>query len=259
MRAWNAWLGGMTVALAYAGMLGVGLAGCGTTNSDPGTTTGGTSGGGGTPSTGGRPRGTDTLEGTWDYWVSTESGITSGTIEIAPDRFRLAVDVDEAEFQYWDDAGTLGAVYNETGDGAILSVTRTAAAFDTGALALALGGTWEFRQASEPAQCWITLQQDTFSWSCEGVSGTDLLPCPTTDLVGTRTRALASMFGDLGGEWLVDEPSTGQSCTITFEGATFTADCTAAPNFGGSVTIGFSGNTASGTVSPGGEISALRR
>ncbi len=264
MQAGNGWTRRVAVALIHVAALSCAVAGCGNTNTDPQSSTGGTPGAGGTgtgatSNTGGSPTGTDTLAGTWDYWVSTDSGLTSGTIEIAPDRFRFTVDVEESEFRYWDDAGTLGAVYNDSSDGSILDVTRTVAPLNTGALALSLGGSWIFSETFGTAQCAITLQQETFTWTCDGVGGTYWSPSPSTDLVGTRTRPLESMFGDLGGEWLVSEPSPGPSCTITFEGATFTADCTAAPNLSGSVTIGFSGNTASGTVTPSGEISALRQ
>lgn len=242
------WLGEIAAVVLLAGAVGCDEGG--------GAVAGGGTGGSGIAGTGGGPGATSgSLAGVWEFWVTNGHGISSGSVELATDRFVLTV--DDATFDFWEEPSAMGASYQDWTDSSMLTVSRTGAAIETGILPLPLGGTWDFADVVAEGSCRFSLTAEAFTATCADVDPPHWLPDLNTALRGTRVRPLASRFGDLGGEWRIEDLGAGESCTLTFEGSTFTADCSAS-TWGGGVTLTFEGDVGSGTVRPSGELSAHR-
>jgi hypothetical protein len=130
-----------------------------------------------------------------------------------------------------------------------------------GALPIDLSGSWKVAPADgqDAFGCVTALSPPQVSAQCQQVGSLPpYLPNPRlASATGSRTTQLASIFGDLGGEWALSS-SGGGTCTVRFEGSTFTSDCANAGTLGGQLQVSFNGNTASGSSSKGLEFSAQR-
>jgi len=166
--------------------------------------------------------------------------------------------------------GTLSAAYKTSSGTRVLTVQNTPASVNSGSFPLALGGHWTL--ASNHETCTLDVAAGTVKGKCNGrpneynVAADDwpyVIPSPENGLnyVFTRTSALASQFGDFGGQWTAkSDTGSGQGCAFKVEGNTFTSTCMASNDFNGTLhlTIG-SDCVASGTTPSGLEVSGRRR
>jgi hypothetical protein len=132
-----------------------------------------------------------------------------------------------------------------------------------GIIPLDVGGAWTFSSPDGSQQCVAGLSAAQVQGSCNS----DLFnwpypvpaPQPGVAYMAVRTQQLVSVFGDLGGTWQATDGTGGAgSCTVTFQGSTFSASCSG--SFTGTVQLTFNGtNLASGTASNGLELSAHKQ
>jgi hypothetical protein len=139
------------------------------------------------------------------------------------------------------------------------AATRADGPGNAGIIPLPIFGDWDAHAANTPG-CTISAKPDLATASCTKVGA---LPdwmerTGVATLQATRTRALASEFGDLGGEWTFTT-AVGASCSIRVEGSTISADCTNAGSATGNGSIVFEGDSAHGSTSAGIEFTAQRR
>jgi hypothetical protein len=265
-----------TVALA----LGVTLVGCGNESepkngasetggsSSGGSATGGSSSGGsasggsasGGSASGGSASGGSTgcsatsLVGTWEI---IEAGATSPTGVITVGESALDVQFENAHLSYKNEGGVLSVSWDGPRTVGAQPVTATHApqALNTGALGLALGGSWTFDANDGSGEsCSATVSATTFMAECNGVVPPSQLPRADGTVAGMRAEARASIFGDLGGVWNVKTPNG--NCIVAFVDNHFTVDCEADPTLGGTAEMTFCDNLASGSTSDGVEFSA---
>jgi len=161
--------------------------------------------------------------------------------------------------------------YNEFPTTRLISVQNTPAAANTGSFPVVIGGHWVLQSNRET--CTLDVAADKVTGNCT-VNGSDydvggddwpwdVLPSPENGLHYTvlRTDALASQFGDFGGNWTARSDSgSPQNCKIKLESNTATTSCNANNNFNGDLhlTIG-TDCVASGVTPSGSEVSARRR
>jgi hypothetical protein len=155
-----------------------------------------------------------------------------------------------------------------------ISAQNTPAPLNVGSIPLALGGAWVFTSMHEQctAQAMAGLMSvrclsDQFAYNVgEDNMGSINWPRGFPLAVNgrtysaTRSATSASSFGDLGGTWLAQsDVATGRSCTVTVNGPTLTADCTA-DKFKGMTEVTIGDNCiATGVNNTGYEISGRRR
>jgi hypothetical protein len=195
------------------------------------------------------------LDGTWDVVITNPKtgGEASGSITISPSLF--AMSFEKFELNGALNAGVPDITYNTDGETKKLGATLSQVAFDTGALSYPIGGDWVLKGESQEG-CTANIKIPTMSLEC------DRTPSPLrSGIDGTssaqRVSTLPSSFGELGGKWNVLVPDA--TCEATFEGSTFTAKCSEAGREKGTLTMTFSGDTASGSITDAVEISAKRR
>jgi len=129
---------------------------------------------------------------------------------------------------------------------------------DLGILPLPLAGVLHFSDTSSGEGCDSDLRAGSFTMSCTAnARGAGDLHFSNTDASATRSEALPSVFGDLGGRWSYQNGSA--SCSVTFENNTITADCTDAGDFTGAATVTVDGDRISGSTDAGIEFTAQRR
>lgn len=195
------------------------------------------------------------LTGVWDL-VVTGDGVATDTIEISEDLLRVTTSRRELVLVRTSDG------YDGTYEGGFVRATpRDGADLDLGALPLPVGGDFRLEDISSALDwCDYTLTASSFSGDCtEGVYDPPDLP----DLGGAvvtavRLKALASVFGDLGGEWEV-ETGEGARCKVLLDGASLELSCQDARAYSGSVRMVFSRDSLSGSTDRGIEFAAQRR
>jgi hypothetical protein len=143
--------------------------------------------------------------------------------------------------------------------GVQFAATRTDGPGSAGIIPLPLFGNWDAHAPNTPG-CTISAKPDLATASCTKVSA---LPdwmerSGSATLQATRTTALASEFGDFGGQWTFTT-GTGASCEIRFEGSTISATCTNAGTATGNASFTLDGDTGHGSTSAGIEFTAQRR
>lgn len=201
------------------------------------------------------------LAGTWDVtssFTGNPSSTRAGTLTIGKDEFVASWPRRSLAFHRTGDTMTL--TWTTEVDTRNLTVKRSAAALDLGALPLDLGGSWTFTDPTNgPGSCNATAGGTSFSGACNGLNVYWPQPDMNSSANGTRTEARTSIFGDLGGVWSLTTAS-GAKCDATFEGSVATLSCAGTSSvLHGSITITFGDGVASGTTSRGVEFAAHRR
>lgn len=203
--------------------------------------------------------------GSWDL-VATESGRSqgTGTLVISSDTFDLTIGDVRMKYTANGTTGTLTWQPHASAATESITVERTSAAFDTGALPLDLGGTWKVTQATSPgSQCSGTIGALSTA-QCSNVQ----LPQPFQDprdgeiYSGKRTSTASSIFGDLGGEWTFRGSSASDGCQATFNGSQVLLNCDGAMGqLKGGATITFAADqkSLSGTTTMGIELAGQKR
>jgi hypothetical protein len=230
----------------------------------------GGSGGGGDPgNTGLAPQscGSDTasnIQGTWDLVASRSGSAQSGaTLVIDANTFSIGAEGSSLEFSVnggalqlmWRDH--FGEVSTVPPRSVPISAAHTSAPFDVGVFPLALGGQWNFASTSDSESCVASLSAAAFNAACTEVHGT---PFGTVDgtVVGQRTQTMASVFGDLGGQWHLTS-NKGGVADVTFAGNSFSAIVQGQSNVAGAVSVRICDAKVSGITSRGIEFSGIRR
>jgi hypothetical protein len=204
------------------------------------------------------------VTGIWDLVATSPGGnVTNGVLSIA--RNALTVSVGNGDLDYAGSTNTVTWTMDTTTSH--LDVQRTPAPLDPGILAIDVGGTSTFSTAGAPGgvTCSASLSPTSWTGSCSPgyvanwPAGAVPFPQYGVTYVATRTQALASVFGDMGGTWTARGNGPGQ-CTVTFEGSSFSASCANEEPWSASIQLTFSGtDTASGMTSDGIELAAHKR
>jgi hypothetical protein len=223
------------------------------------------------------------LSGTWDI-IATRLGYAPGlgVMVIGPGTFSITImnprgaDLSpRGHFDYSASAKQLTFQQGTSRTQTISAQNTTPAPLNLGSIPLALGGAWTF--ASMHEQCTAQAMAGLMSVRClsdqlaynvgEDDVGSLIWPRGFPLAVNgrtysaTRSAASGSSFGDLGGTWLAQQSDvvTGRSCTVTVNGPTLTANCTA-DKFKGTTQITIGDNCiATGVNSTGYELSGRRR
>lgn len=260
------------------------VAGCGGTSADAGAGgtlgTGGVTGWGGgagsVPDTGaaGRSSCDKDLSGTWDLFASSlGTGIVRGTLVVSKDGFSLTTSSAQLTYDAQGPSATWKqSDYYYSPTTRLISVQNTPAAANTGSFPVVIGGHWVLQSNRET--CTLDVAADKITGNCtvngsddSNVGGDDwpwdVLPSPENGLHYTvsRTDALASQFGDFGGNWTARSDSgSPQNCKIKLESNTATTSCNANNNFNGDLHLTIGTDCVASGVTPSGlEVSARRR
>jgi hypothetical protein len=209
---------------------------------------GGTGGGSSATTTG-------DLSGTWDVIVTESSGrAKSNTVAVTPALLQLEQpQVSTALFTDQD-------IAIDYKGNAIRGVRNAPTSANLGIFPLPLSGAIHFSgTTANAAGCDFSLDPTAFSFVCTGYIKRDYdLPSFTgAQAQGTHSATGASVFGDLGGTWLVSSGTA--NCQAVLAGSTITIACSNAGPYTGQVTLNVNGNLISGSTSGGLEFTAQRR
>lgn len=205
--------------------------------------------------------GAATLEGTWEL-SGTRYGTnkTTGLISLTAKHLSIQTDGGGVIATLQAD-GTFAVDVNHSYGSEPLRASRTGTgAFNLGPVPLDLSGSWQITDspAAEGNGCTASLQDGSFEATCLDSQRFRWMPdFSNGSMTCQRTSALASQFGDFGGEWSC-ALSRGGICEFRFEGPTITSSCTNARRMNGTMTVTFNGDLASGLTSTGFEFSAKR-
>ncbi|MBI3200546.1 MAG: hypothetical protein HYZ29_03315 [Myxococcales bacterium] len=223
---------------------------------------GGSQSGGGTG-----PGGSSSLGGTWDV-VGTRLNAKPLAGKLVVDADHLAVVIGSDSFSAMRDKDRFVVAAGFGGTARALTITPSATSVSNpgdppvslGAIPFDVSGSWFVAGASDSTNfCSWSLGASKAVAECGSVG---FLPTwigrpSNASANAQRKSSLASIFGDLGGEWHV-ALSTGGTCTARFEGSKISASCSGAGEFDGSFELLFDGDVASGSTDRGLELSAKR-
>jgi hypothetical protein len=208
------------------------------------------------------------LSGTWDLLAMRPGASAGGAVLV----------IGASGFSYTGSGGQLEylvgttrkAIWNTGGQQIPINVTNQPADFKTGDLPFGLGGSWSFATSSQ--KCAMDVSPGLVSAQCRsddpgdpnvgGWTWPSSIPRLRTDrtYVMSRTVALASVFGDLGGNWNARATPSSSLCSATLEGNKITVNCSTDDNFNGLTQLTVGANCiASGTASGGYQIAGRRR
>ncbi len=228
---------------------------------------GGSSGGAGTPGTGG-----NSLAGTWDLTTTPmDSSPVTTTVTIGQD----SLSITSADFTLTAIrtgnalAFTDNAPPGDPGNASVLNATQTGSAFDAGIVPFDLGGSWTMQAGPTGGSPTVTCTLDVAAAEIDGACQ-QLAPVgPWFSFTTAKGSAAASSFGDLGGTWTNTWTWPGASggafpCTLGFAGNSVTTCAASGMNGDGSplagITFTYDGaNTVSGAAQGWAEFSATRR
>jgi hypothetical protein len=242
-----------TRALAFLALIPIALVSC------SGATTSGSSGG---ASGSGGPLGAPgSLAGTWDFSGSTTNGKpTSGVLDVDADTFHITIDRTDLMMKATGNQAVL--TYTDGSNAPVINTAHASSAMSLGAIPLAFaGGQWTFTGDATSRGANVTTTVSSSAVTAQG-SNVDGHPQGLPDLNGSftagRTSQLDSIFGDLGGEWVltasdttIDAKFSGSTVAITVSGRSATKP--------GSLTVTVGDGIVSGTTTDGFEFSARRR
>lgn len=128
-----------------------------------------------------------------------------------------------------------------------------------GVIPYALSGIWHLSNNPDTGHsCESKLTPTTLEAHCNEVFPPAWIGTLTDGrLEGTKTLELASVFGQLGGEWQLVFSRAG-ACVARFEHTTMGISCTGTGRLDGTSSLTFNGDTASGYTARGVEFSAIR-
>jgi hypothetical protein len=197
------------------------------------------------------------LIGTWDL-LATESNAApqSGTLQLSPTKMIVSITGNVLAYET-DGANAMTLTWTTPRESHAITTQRTAAPLDLGIVPLSLGGDWSFSEQGSTNTCSGSAHDGTIGAECVGSFGNLPVPSIAGKLTATRTSALASSFGALGGVWSINTAS-GTQCEARFSGNELTNTCSNGALRGG-LTLTFAAGVASGTTSGGIELSARRR
>lgn len=190
----------------------------------------------------------ETITGVWDLMggagLPTKGvlSIDATSLTVSMDRYTFTMHVEDTK-----------ATINWQSNSGLTTITgsRIPANLNTGAFPLALGGDWMLSSAGSSGSCVSSLRNGLVDGNCSGVGSTPVLSLNNHATL-TRTAALDSRFGDLGGEWTLLAAS--KRCGVTISGSTIRATCGANDGF----TLNFADNLVSGRLDSGTELAARR-
>jgi hypothetical protein len=209
------------------------------------------------------------LSGTWDL-LAARPGEPSNAAVLVLGANGFSYTGSGRQLEYLVGPVTRKAVWNAFSEHIPIAVKNTPATFATGALPVALGGSWLF--SSEGQECAMTVSPTVVSAQCQrgdpfdpyigGGSWPSSIPPLRTDrvYVVARMQPLSSVFGDLGGRWFARADPSSSNCAVTVEGNRITATCVTGDAFDGrtELTVG-ADCLASGTATGGWQIAGRRR
>jgi hypothetical protein len=207
------------------------------------------------------------LSGTWEI-IGSRVGDNPRSALVAISSRSLLVSGWEGTFQAVAHGNAFDVAFNRTYPGGFgftssglrfgFTATRTDGPGNAGIIPLPLFGEWDAHAQNSPG-CTISARPDLATASCTraGELPVWMQRAGAATLQATRTSALASEFGDFGGEWTFTT-ALGASCSIRVEGSTISAECTNAGSATGSGSLVFEGDSAHGSTSAGIEFTAQR-
>jgi hypothetical protein len=203
------------------------------------------------------------IQGTWDL-VTTGSSSAQATLTIDANTFSFSADGSSLTLSV--SGGTMTLIWSDhrheaqTDPPRQVPITATYAGspLNVGVVPLALGGQWSFSSTTDSEACIASLSSTAFNASCTDVHST---PFGTVDgtVMGQRTQALPSIFGDLGGQWHLTGNRGGAGADVTLSGNSFVATVGGSGDLGGSVSAKVCDGKASGVTSGGVEFAGQRR
>lgn len=197
------------------------------------------------------------LTGTWEL-VGSRVGDVQRSALVTISSGSLVVTTWRGNFQSLQHGNTFDMSF-VGGSAYQFAAARTDGPGNAGIIPLPLFGEWDAHAVNAPG-CTVSAKPDLASASCSKASGLPdwMEQNGTATLQATRTSALASEFGDFGGEWTFTT-AVGASCSIHVEGNTISATCTNARNATGNGSLTLDGDTGHGSTSAGIEFTAQRR
>ena len=194
------------------------------------------------------------LAGKYDLTGSSPSD-KRGTMTLEASTFTIAM--GDTTLAYRVSGNQITLTWTERSRVSAITTTRTPGALFLGDLPLNVGGSWTLAGEADPTQkCSASFAAASIDASCSNVSGVPSpLPHINGMLTGGRKNPLASIFGDLGGEWTLSATGGG-GATAKFSGNTFSGSITGSGRADGSVTVTIANGIASGTTNKGIEFSA---
>ena len=259
---WGAGLWGAGVG-AFVMM---GCSGGSATSDAPGASSG--TSGGASSSSGGQPGTSNSpLIGTWDVVSMLGKRQHTAVLTIAPTKLELTW----KKFRVTSDlsANVPDISFEDRELDGSITATHVLDPLDVGQIPYAIGGLWTF-QGKRTDRCTAKVSADSTIIECLNLGDPmrrvfgeydyderKYLGKGTTTV--QRKGKLASDFGELGGEWIVNLPRA--QCSVAIEGKTFKAKCFA--GYSGEtersdLTLTFADGVASGVMNAG-ELSARRR
>lgn len=212
-------------------------------------------------SDGGGNSGAYTLEGTWEVsGTRYGEGETHGMISLTSKHLSIQTTGGGVTASLQDDGTFTATVSHDYGSEPLMAERTQQGAFNLGPVPLDLSGSWKVTDspAVEGNGCTATLADGSFVATCLDSHRFWWMPdFSNGSLNCQRTSAIASRFGDFGGQWSC-AMSEGGICEFRFDGSTITSSCTNARRMNGTMTITFNGDLASGLTSSGLEFSAKR-
>lgn len=225
--------------------------------------------GGGSPTAPSGGSSSASLTGEWRLVGQYQGGKpTRGTLLLSATEFSLTITQAGStlvDISATVDDGTVASidVTDRNGDTTEIFGKRDGGqAMNLGAMPLPLGGDWVFVTADgdpdDPRGCVSTLSTDDPSFLCLQTRGMlDWARSPGPVIEHRETSP--SMFGELGGTWVVSDLGSGASqCEIRFERNEVSVECENLTELEGGLRITFDGDVASGTSRNGLELSATR-
>jgi hypothetical protein len=215
------------------------------------------------------------IQGTWDL-VTTGSSSDQGTLTIDANTFSFSADGSSLTLSV--NGGSMTLTWSDHRDElptdpprqVPIMATYVSSPLDVGVIPLALGGQWNIASTTVSETCIASLSSTVFNASCSHVQNTPVGAMDGT-VIGQRTQAIPSIFGDLGGQWhLAGNGELGDPYEYGSHGGGNTADVTISANsfvatvaghgyLGGSVSAKVCDGKVSGLTSKGLEFAGQRR
>jgi len=197
------------------------------------------------------------ITGTWDLMgsVSDIGESVTGTLTISSEIFLLELG---SVFVDYSPATAPTLVVRPGGGVRAYDVTREAGdAIDLGVIPMRIGGQWDADETTGLEECRAYAEEGAIAGACQSRNG----GWQYGGFHAVQLERSASIFGDLGGTWNVQNvfDMTG-GCTAILRDTTFTARCSGTgPRSDGKITFTMHDGFGTGSSDEGLEVSAVRR